>query len=111
VQPKNYRLAEHMVLFFDIRVGDRFLDVGPFLETLEKGPGLKPVPRVATGVKLSDWLAGRSLQAASNGPSLLASTRREGIVIRPMQDEFSPVLRGRLILKQRSPEYLEKSEA
>ncbi len=67
------------------------------------------VPPVFVG-RLSDFLAGRTIQEASNGPSAINPGKlREGIVIRPARERDIPGF-GRLILKQRSPEYLAKTE-
>lgn len=111
VQSNIYQLADHAAYLFDIRIGNRFLPVASFLETLARHGVRQVVPQLAMGVRLADWLAGRSIQAASEGRSVLADTEREGIVIRPMDERFSPELGGRLILKQRSPGYLAQSEA
>ena len=51
-----------------------------------------------------------SIKEASNGISLLAPGKlREGIVIVPEEEGWSQRLGGRLILKQRSPNYLAKT--
>ena len=54
---------------------------------------------------LREYLNGKTIRYASNGKSVLADTKREGIVIKPLIEEFHPILH-RLLIKQRSPEYL-----
>jgi len=72
------------------------------------------VPTIAYDVVLRDWLAGRTIQEASNGRSLLAKDRlREGIVIVPMVEQkiqWKDLSMKRLMIKQRSPQYLAKEK-
>ena len=68
-----------------------------------------------TGITLGDWLNGRTVQEASTKASCLAHmTLSEGIVIRPWREEkyvdFGDGRPQRLIIKQRSPEYLAKEK-
>jgi hypothetical protein len=63
-----------------------------------------------TDIPLKDWLNGQSIAEASNGPSRITPTLlREGIVIRPMREMREEMI-GRLIIKQRSPQYLATSD-
>lgn len=65
------------------------------------------VPVISEGKTLREWLGESSIKEASNGISLLAPGKlREGIVIVPEDEGWSQRLGGRLILKQRSPNYL-----
>ena len=67
---------------------------------------LTSVPLLSHGSQtLHEWLAGRSLRDASNGHSALADVLREGIVIKPLMERNALPL-GRIVLKQRSPDYL-----
>jgi RNA ligase (TIGR02306 family) len=108
-QKNIYRLSELDVRVFDIKVGYNWIDVDSFVN-LCTSMGIAMVPILGQNVLLADWLCGRTIQEASNGTSALLDTRREGIVIRPMREQRSEKLGGRLILKQRSPEYLEREK-
>jgi len=69
---------------------------------------IKSVPVLFVG-KLNDFLAGRTIQEASNGKSVInPNVLREGIVIRPTEELPEYPGYGRVIIKQRSPEYLAK---
>jgi RNA ligase (TIGR02306 family) len=102
VQKNIYNLKGNQIRCFDVKIDGNFKDV---VQT-----NLLWVPVLAQNITLREFLAGRTIQEASNGQSVLApGTRREGIVIKPMVEQRHPTL-GRLILKQRSPEYLAKSD-
>jgi RNA ligase (TIGR02306 family) len=123
IQKNIYGFKQTRVLIFDIRIGMDWLPASQFLgeaATLLEyylatemgkedpdGPGVA-VPVLHVGL-LRDWLEGKAVKDASNGESKLAPVLREGIVFRPVEersdDEF-----GRVIIKQRSPEYLAKSK-
>jgi len=124
VQGNIYKLDEHMVFLFDIRVDGRYLNPTEFLALTK---GYSTAPLLALDVDLVDWLAEQlkdyeipewtedsrptlGIKEVSNGKSTLLDTMREGIVIKPMVEQFSEELHGRLILKQRSPEYLAGSD-
>lgn len=116
IQSNIYGLKEHQALLFDIRVGQAWLPAADFVSEVtafyqKEGLPVPLVPLLSRDRTLRQWLAeqGRPLKEASNGTSLLAATAREGIVIRPMVEESVPEF-GRLIIKQRSPEYLARSE-
>jgi RNA ligase (TIGR02306 family) len=103
-----YQLPNTTLYFFDLRSAKGFFPALTFLEVAQRH-GLTPVPTLTSGNQtLAQWLNGKSLREAANGKSLInPSKRREGIVIKPLQEgRFS---RGRLILKQHSPEYLAKA--
>ena len=73
--------------------------------------GQPTVPVLYHGIVLAKWLGDRTLQDASNGTSVLRTEQiREGIVIKPLREMWDDELGGRLILKQRSPVYLEKTD-
>lgn len=63
------------------------------------------VPVINTALTLREWLNGRTLTEASNGKSKIADTLREGIVIKPMTEQYHPEI-GRLFIKVRDPIYL-----
>jgi RNA ligase (TIGR02306 family) len=109
IQNNKYKLKEHTAFIFDIKIDGRFVSVLKFMEiTEELGiPTNTIVPNLGFDVTLSEWLDGATVQTASNGRSrILQEQAREGIVIKPMVEQYSTELGGRLILKQRSPEYL-----
>jgi len=108
IQGNIYGLKDHEVRIFDIEVDGRSLNAGYFLEwaALYNVP---IVPALAENITLREWLDGRSLKEASNGQSALANVLREGIVIKPMTESRDERI-GRVFIKQRSPEYLAKSD-
>lgn len=115
VQGNYYRLKEYDVRLFDIKIDGRYLNPRSFFEKVEeftlkhdKYPDPKVAPILGSNIKLRDWLLGKTIQEASNGQSMLVNRPREGIVIRPSEEQYSKELHGRLILKQRSPVYLAK---
>lgn len=112
IQGNLYKLKGHAVRFFDVRVGGQWLGAQAFHDAVAS---FYPVPEdvlapVLHRGPLSAWLAGRSIKEASNGRSVLADVAREGVVIRPAIERTVPEF-GRLLLKQRSPEYLARSDA
>ncbi len=111
IQGNLYRLKGHEVRFFDIRVGAGWLSPRAFLDEIASFYGATDdrVAPVLHHGKLADWLGGRSIKEASNGRSRLADVAREGVVIRPATERHLPEF-GRLVLKQRSPDYLAKSD-
>lgn len=106
VQKNIYKLEENRVYLFDILIGGDYLGAEALLEALE---GRFAAPVLSADKTLGEWLAGRSVQEASNGRSSLADTRREGIVLKPWVEERDEEL-GRLLIKQRSPDYLAKTD-
>lgn len=111
IQGDYYGLKKQTVRFYDLRVDGHWLNFHEFTEILCI-LGLQDfiVPTVASG-KLRDILGGKSIKEFSNGKSLFAPEKlREGIVIKPLIGENCPELDGRLLLKQRSPEYLAGNE-
>ena len=111
IQGNIYKLKKHHVYGFDVKVDDRYLSAANCMKAINSCVGVFPsVPVLAHDVVLREWLNGRTIQEASNGRSVLHDTRREGIVITPMVEQYSPELHSRMILKQRSPEYLAKEK-
>jgi len=109
IQKNIYKHSKRTVRFFDILVDGKYLDVNEFIDVCHAFT-LPVVPILAFDVTLREWLNGKSLQEASNEKSdLFNGINREGIVIKPMIEERHEEI-GRLIIKQRSPEYLAGSE-
>ena len=107
IQKNIYELKSLEVHAFEIDLNGKpmdWIDEKPLMDTL----GIKGVPVLFVG-KLKDFLNGRTIQEVSNGMSVLnPKVMREGVVIRPVRElpEFPGY--GRILIKQRSPEYLAK---
>jgi RNA ligase (TIGR02306 family) len=109
IQGNYYKLPAQALRIFEIETDGQPVDVDTFLDLVQRHQ-IEIVPVLAKDVILRDWLAGRNLAQASNGLSEInPALAREGIVIRPMREARSELL-GRVIIKQRSPEYLAVSE-
>ena len=122
IQKNIYKFKKNRVMVFDMRVNMEWIDVEDFTNQLgnlasvyykttmalndEGNRG--HVPILFKG-KLREWLDGKTIKEASNGQSVLAPILREGIVIRPVTERRDENF-GRVIIKQRSPEYLAKSK-
>lgn len=106
VQKNIYKLPKQAVYLFDILVGGRYLDGERYLKATQ---GQLRAPILSSDQTLSEWLGSKTIQDASNGRSVLGNTKREGIVVTPWQEQRSQDI-GRLIIKQRSPDYLAKTE-
>lgn len=110
IQANIYKLKEHTLKIFDIKVDGRYLKCDDYFNILSEYDMTKyTVPVIARNVILKDWLNGQTVQEVSNGKSILnPDILREGIVIKPMEEEYycQGKFQGRLIIKMRSPEYL-----
>lgn len=106
VQKNIYKLKKQAVYLFDVLVNGRYLDGETYLKVTE---GQLRAPVLSSDKTLREWLDFKTIQEASNGRSVLAKTKREGVVITPWQEQRSDVI-GRLIIKQRSPDYLAKTD-
>lgn len=111
VQNNIYNLKKHTIYLFDIKIGNRYLNPKDLLASVDSFYGINAssnliVPNLGFNVTLKDWLGGKTIKETSNGISKLYNTLREGIVIKPMEEQYSEELKGRLVIKQRSPEYL-----
>lgn len=104
VQGNIYKFTDHDILFYDVSIDGQFVGVKEKLVILPKH---KIVPVLCAGtLTLSEWLDGRTIQDASNGKSFWNNkVLREGIVITPIEEGRDDSI-GRLIIKQRSPDYL-----
>ena len=109
IQGNLYNFKKHTTRIFDVEINRRAVEFPELLPLLEK-IGLKDkfVPVIASNITLREWLNGRTLQQASNGRSTLIDKIREGIVIKPMKEQYI-VGFGRLFIKQRDPLYLDKT--
>jgi RNA ligase (TIGR02306 family) len=108
VQGNIYGLSRKEIRCFDVKVGQVYMDPEDALHQVACA-GASWVPVLGSDITLREFLAGRTIQEAGNGGSLLPSNcRREGIVVKPMKETRHPTL-GRLIIKQRSPAYLAHS--
>jgi len=109
IQGDYYCIGKHKILIFDIKVNDKYLSAQEFLDICKKY-SVQTVPILSVGKTLREWLNGRTVKDASNHRSTLVNKLEEGIVVKPMIEQFSNVLGGRMVIKQRSPEYLAKSD-
>lgn len=109
VQGNIYRLNKQEFVCFDIKIGQRWVDAEQLIGMCVVH-NIPTVPILSSGKTLREWLNGKDIKAASDGESVLFKTDREGIVIKPMIEEHSDILSGRLILKQRGPIYCSKEE-
>jgi RNA ligase (TIGR02306 family) len=109
IQGNYYNLKKHTTKIFDLEINRKALDFNDLMIILEKIK-LKDkfVPVLASDITLREWLNGRSLQLASGGKSALVDKIREGIVIKPMKEQYI-IGFGRLFIKQRDPLYLDKT--
>lgn len=110
VQSNIYHLKDFEVRLFDIKVNEEWLTPDLRQQLIEKHFGSLDihVPILAINVVLEQWLAGQTITEASHGTSTLYKTLREGIVIKPMTEAWHEKV-GRLVLKQRDPIYLSKT--
>lgn len=111
IQKNIYKLKKHRVYGFDVKIDGRYLSAMDCIRAINSaGRVFPPVPVLVYDVTLREWLNGKTIQEASNGLSILHDIQREGIVIKPMVEQYSPELHSRLILKQRSPDYLAREK-
>jgi RNA ligase (TIGR02306 family) len=109
IQGNIYGLSEHQLRVFEIEIDGEPVDVERCWSLVEKFE-IETVPVISIGATLRNWLGGQKIADASNGKSILnPAVMREGIVIRPLQEIRDATL-GRVIIKQRSPEYLAASD-
>jgi len=110
IQSNIYKLKGFEVKLFDIKVNHEWFTPDIRQSIIEKHFGNMDihVPILAMNVILEQWLNGKSLVEASHGISQLYKTNREGIVIKPMTEARHEKI-GRLVIKQRDPIYLSKT--
>ena len=103
-----YEFKDLQIRIYDMRILRHFF---PWQQMREFAlqTGLPLVPVISEGPTLREWLAGRTLVQASSGLSAInPKTLREGVVIKPLQEQRVRGV-GRLIIKQRDPVYLAKT--
>jgi RNA ligase (TIGR02306 family) len=105
IQNNIYKISEHKILVFDLRINGRWLNYESFKKICNE-LDIETVPEVAKG-RLQDILKNKTAEEFADGFSLLFNTLREGIVIRPLVEEFHHTLR-RVILKKHSLRYKSK---
>jgi RNA ligase (TIGR02306 family) len=108
VHDNYYKLKDHVVYIFELEIDGKPLDAIDFLAAANRY-NMPTVPILAQNIILRDWLGAQTLKQASDGQSVLATMLREGIVIKPMTERHQETI-GRVFIKQRSPEYLAKSD-
>lgn len=113
IQGNIYELKGQTVKFFDLFVEGNYLSSIPFGNLMAEFE-LPEVPLIGwnvEGMRGILRLEGKtSIKELSNGPSRLnEKVLREGIVIKPFDEQRHPSI-GRLLLKQRSPQYLANSD-
>lgn len=105
IQGNYYNLDDFVVYIFEIECNGKPIDSAFFIWLANKF-NFKTPPMLAYGVTMKNWLSERNLKDASTGYSRINSAKlREGIVIKPMYEMYYESI-GRVVLKQRSPEYL-----
>lgn len=110
IQGNIYKFKEQKIYFFECEVDGKPISALSFY-TLCGRHKIQRVPVIDFDIELSAFLDGCTVQQASTGDSYLVTeggVLREGIVIRPMSEMTDPKF-GRVIIKQRSPDYLEKT--
>jgi len=108
IQNDYYKLKQHRLYLFEIEVDGKPVPPAEFIALTEKFR-LQSVPVLGFDVTLRAWLDNQTLKAASDGRSKIADKAREGVVIKPMVEQRHAGI-GRVMLKQRSPQYLAKSD-
>jgi hypothetical protein len=109
LQGNYYHLPNQQVKMFEIEVNGEPISAQAFL-TLTSQFEIDTVPVLAVDVTLREWLGGRNIAEMSDGTSVInPALGREGIVVRPMQEQRDLEF-GRVIIKQRSPQYLAVSD-
>lgn len=109
-QSNIYKLRDFDVKLFDIKINEEWLTPAIRHAVIKNYFGNLDVhvPVLESNIILKDWLDGKSFVEASHGISRLHNTTREGIVIKPMTESRHKKI-GRLIIKQRDPIYLAKT--
>jgi RNA ligase (TIGR02306 family) len=129
IQKNYYEYPDFKVHLFGMQENREYLPSLRFFEECLKlpldPPSDKKMPRIPWVPKLisigenqraadcptlRQWLDGATIQAASNGKSMLHSKKlREGIVVVPATEQHHSRV-GRLMIKMRSPDYLAKTD-
>jgi RNA ligase (TIGR02306 family) len=110
IQANYYELSEPCVYLFAAEVNGNFVPSQEFFAMLPDTARVVPQLTPPGGLTLRTWLAGRTVREASDGKSILCPKKnREGIVVVPAMEQRN-LETGRLMLKQRSPLYLSKTD-
>jgi RNA ligase (TIGR02306 family) len=107
IQSNLYKFPKFRIFVFDILVDGQYVDVEKFLK-LTSDFGIETAPVLSKDKTLREWLGGKTIKEACHGNSMLGDNLREGIVIKPMTEQYDGILGGRLLIKQRDPIYLAK---
>jgi RNA ligase (TIGR02306 family) len=114
IQGDYYDLKGFDIKLYEAEINGDPIDAEAFLRIMKDlGREADVVPTLAVNVTLAEFLNGKTVREASDGKSLFKPDKlREGIVIKPMKEERVEIgkFKGRLFIKQRSPEYLSKTE-
>lgn len=108
IQGNYYKLQNYRMFAFDIEINGKSINSDTFIHLTEK-LAIEIVPTLAFNEPLCDWLDGQTVKTAADGESLIHKIKREGIVIKPMNEQTDPRL-GRVFIKQHSLSYLAKSK-
>lgn len=110
IQGNIYNLTKIRFVCFDMEVNSKYRHTELMQEFCENY-GIETVPELFNGV-LNDWLkateetvSDRIKQLSTFNSTLNPETLAEGIVIKPLIEQHDSKY-GRVIIKQRSPEYL-----
>jgi RNA ligase (TIGR02306 family) len=103
IQKNKYGLTDYEIFFFNVYDIDehKYLDLHDFQCVIE-GIGLRTVP-ILDVIELNHTVD--QLVEMSKGSSILKPVKREGIIFRPIIEDFDPKL-GRLSFKVINPEFL-----
>lgn len=108
IQKNIYQLKGQEFHVFDIKVENDWIPAEMFIALCD-GNSVKRVPSLDIRRTLREILNGRTIDEYATGESKLYKHLREGIVIKPLEEQYSPILKGRLFLKHRSCEYRVKT--
>lgn len=103
IQNNIYKLEKHTIFIFDVKIDGKWLNVDQ-LKAFCDEHDILTVPVIARGL-LKTILGEKSIDEYADGFSVLFNTLREGVVIKPVIEQFDPELR-RVILKKQSLKYL-----
>lgn len=107
IQSNLYKFPKFRIFVFDILIDGQYVDVEQFLK-LTSDFGIETAPVLSKDKTLREWLGGKTVKEACHGNSVLGDNLREGIVIKPMTEQYDEILGGRLFIKQRDSIYLAK---
>lgn len=113
IQDMDYGVEEASFRVFDISIDGRYCDFAD-LQSICDDHGIETVPVVYYGP-----FSKAVLDEHTYGPTRMSSPDvirskfkdREGVVIRPLTEQYSEILGGRLILKSVSADYLDRKGA